>query len=52
MKATYTMEAPWINIVIIIIKRGRQCKAEREIVCTPYQSEDHSLRTERRERKK
>ena len=29
-------------IVIIIIKKGRQCKAEREW-CTTYQSEDPSL---------
>ena len=28
-------------IIIIIIKKGRQCKAEREW-CTPYQSEDPS----------
>ena len=30
-----------IIIIIIIIKKGRQCKAEREW-CTPYQSEDQS----------
>ena len=30
-----------INIIIIIIKRGWQCKAEREW-STPYQSEDPS----------
>ena len=28
-------------IIIIIIKKGLQCKAEREW-CTPYQSEDPS----------
>ena len=28
-------------IIIIIIKKGRQCKAERDSdVCAPYQSED------------
>ena len=28
-------------MIIIIIKKGNQCKAEREW-CTPYQSEDPS----------
>ena len=29
------------RMIIIIIKKGRQCKAEREL-CTPYQSKDPS----------
>ena len=33
-----------IIIIIIIIKKGRQCKAGRESY-TPYQSEDPSLTT-------
>ena len=32
----------WDIVIIIIIKKGRQCKAEREL-CTPYQSEDTTL---------
>ena len=31
----------WLGSDIIIIKKGRQCKAEREW-CTHYQSEDPS----------
>ena len=39
---SWTVGLPWwLDIIIIIIKKGRQCKAEREW-CTPYQSEDTS----------
>ena len=39
--ASKTCHLSLIIIIIIIIKKGRQCKAEREWY-TPYQSEDPS----------
>ena len=38
-------------IIIISIKKGRQCKAEREW-CTPYQSEDPAPQYQPIDRKK
>ena len=40
-----------LNPIIIIIKKGRQCKAERECY-TPYQSEDLSPQCQPIDRKK